>query len=487
MKILLIEPVPPAATWPRGTFRSRWVPSGLASIGEALLRAGHEVRVLCAEELVIKAGEDRAAADAAMRRTIEEFRPDIAGISLVTPHVPTAEGLARHIKESSAGRTLVVVGGPHVSALPERTLTDCADFDVAAVGEGEQTMVELAQRGPREDVDGIVLRKNGVLVRTAPRQPTHDLDALGEPAYELFDMAHYAARDRYLIRWLPLCATNIRTSRGCTNRCRFCGGHLVSGVGMRYHSIEFIIALLRRVVEKFGLEAIRFEDDTLGGDRERLLEMCEAMRRADLPGRIVWDGCLRADQADPEVLAAMRSAGCIQVEYGFESGADDSLKRLGKQSSAELNRRAVRLTREAGLRVFADIMVGLPGETERDFDATVRFVQWARPEVLSPAWMAPLPGTAVYDALEPAVRERLDWAAFSYFDESGPKVNLTAMPDEVFLDRYRRFMYYVARPLMSYQLLRDSAPDEMELRRNLRRRVRLFALHHPLRAARLFR
>ncbi len=256
---------------------------------------------------------------------------------------------------------------------------------------------------------------------------------------------------------------------------------------MRYHSVDYVVALMRRAVDEFGLDAIRFEDDTLGGDRERLMELCEAIRRAGLHRRIVWDGCLRADQAEPEVLAAMRSAGCIQIEYGFESGADEALRRLGKRSTTELNRRAVRLTREAGLRVFADIMVGLPGETEKDFDATEKFVKWAVPEVLSPAWLAPLPGTAIYDELEPAVRDRLDWASYSYFDESGPKVNLTAMPDDVFLERHRRFLDYLARPLITHQLLRDSAPDEAELRRHLRRRVRTFAMHHPIRAARMFR
>ncbi len=95
MKILLIEPVPPRENWPRGIFRSRWVPTGLASIGRSLLRAGHAVRVHCMEEQVMKAKGDRDASDAALRREIEEFEPDIVGLSMVTPHVPTAEVIAR--------------------------------------------------------------------------------------------------------------------------------------------------------------------------------------------------------------------------------------------------------------------------------------------------------------------------------------------------------------------------------------------------------
>jgi len=491
MKALLIQPAPSRRHWPHGIFRSRWVPTGLATIGRALLRAGHEVRVHVAEEHVMKAADDRDAADArgvadaGLRRELEEFRPDMVGLSLTTPAVPVAEEIARLAKELSEGRALVVVGGPHVSALPERTLDDCADFDVAVVGEGEATMAELAEAGPRPAVAGVVFRQDGELVRTHPRLPAQDLDALGPPAYELFDMVHYTARDRWLVRWVPYRATNVRTSRGCTNRCRFCAGHLVSGLGVRFHSIGYVIEQLRRAVEGFGVEAIRFEDDTLGADRQRLLELCEAVRRADLHRRIVWDGCLRVDQADPEVLAAMKSAGCIQIEYGFESGSDASLRRLGKNSGDELNRRAVRLTREAGLRVFADIMVGLPGETEEDFEATVRFVRWARAEVLSPAWMAPLPGTAIYEGLPEDVRESLDWGTFSYLAERGPRVNLTAMSDEVFEEKFRRFMKYLARPLIARQVLRDAGTDEVAFRRDLRRRMRRFALHHPIRAARL--
>ena len=92
----------------------------------------------------------------------------------------------------------------------------------------------------------------------------------------------------------------------------------------------------------------------------------------------------------------MKAAGCIQIEYGFESGSTESLRRLGKQTDIELNRRAVELTRRAGLRIFADIMVGLPGETVADFEATVKFLRWARPEIISAARLCPLPGTPIY-------------------------------------------------------------------------------------------
>ena len=309
MKVLLIQPVPPRTHWPRGSFRSRWVPTGLACLAGALRRAGHDPRVHVREEQLIKDGFDWDRANARLRALLAEFQPQMVGLSVTTPAVAEAESLARLAKETCGGGTLVAVGGPHPTALPERTLAECPHVDVAALGEGERTLVELAERGVCEDVAGICFRpatgsgrpelaegrRDRGFLRTAPRPPEHDLDGLGPPPYDLFDMQHYTARDRWMIRWLPLRATNLRTSRGCPNRCRFCAGHLVSGLGVRFHSVEFVVDQMRLAVERFGVEAIHFEDDTLGASRPRLLELCEAIRHADLHRKVRWDGCLRAN------------------------------------------------------------------------------------------------------------------------------------------------------------------------------------------------
>jgi anaerobic magnesium-protoporphyrin IX monomethyl ester cyclase len=485
MRILLVYPVPPRAHWPLGDFRSTWVPEGLASVAAALVRAGHAVAVHVREAVLEKNGFDWDAADRQFRALLQEFRPEIVGLSLTTPCVPEGGQLAALVKELCGRHVLVAAGGPHPTALPEQLLEECPSIDVSVVGEGEQTMAELAEKGPGPAVAGIVYRDGDGLVRTPPRPRVHDLDSLGPPPYDLFDMDYFTSRSRWLVRYLPLRATNIRTSRGCTHRCRFCAGHLVGGLGVRFHSIPYVIDQVRGAVDRWNLEAIHFEDDTLGADRGRLLELCEALRQTGMARRIRWDGCLRVDQADPEILASMKAAGCIQVEYGFESGSDDSLRRLGKRSTNEANRRAVRLTREAGLRIFADIMVGLPGETEKDLDATVRFIRWARPEILSATRLHPLPGTPIFDALPPEVRRRLPWGAYAYFDDFGPGLNLTTLTDERYEAWYRRFRKYLSRPQATWAVLRDTPADWRDVRRHLRGSLRRFALRHPIHAARL--
>jgi len=485
MRVLLVSTAPPKSHWPRGLFRSYWVPTGLAFIAGQLQRAGHTVRVLVREERLIKSGFDWRGEDAFLRDLLKDFAPEIVGLSAFSPGVIEAGRIAQTAKDICGDRVWVVAGGPHPTGVPELTLQQCPAIDAIVVGEGEQTMVELAERGLSREVAGMVFRENGAFTHTPPRRPWPDLDSLGPPAYELFDMAFYTSPSRWLIRWLKLPAINIRTSRGCTNRCLFCAGHLVAGVGLRFHSLEYVTDQLLYAVNNFPIKAVLFEDDSLGADRQRLIELTEAIRKHNLHKRICWACCLRVDQVDLELLREMKAAGCIQVEYGFESGSDSSLRLLGKNSTVELNRRAVQLTREMGMRIFADIMVGLPGETEKDFRATTKFLRWAKPEIISAGRLCPLPGTAIWKRLSKQQQESMDWAGFTYIDEPGFKMNLTAMTDETLERLYRRFMKYLVKPQITRALLRDTPPEEKTTRRLLRKKVARFALRHPIRAARL--
>jgi radical SAM superfamily enzyme YgiQ (UPF0313 family) len=485
MKILLVYPAPPRSDWPRGIFRSQWVPTGIACIATVLRRSGHEVKVYVAEEQLVRNGFDWPAARASLQTLMQEFQPQIVGLSLVTPGVPEGQLAAQDAKTICGPATLVVAGGPHPTALPEHLLQECPQIDVAVIGEGEITLRELAEGGPGPAVRGIAFRTAGGIVRTPDRPPVTDLDTLGPPAYDLFGMDYYTSPGRFLIRWLKLAAINIRTSRGCTNRCRFCAGHLISGVGVRFHSIPYVIEQMQVARRRFGVEAVHFEDDTLGADRSRLLELCEQIRRAGLHQQLQWDACLRVDQADSELLNQMKSAGCIQVEYGFESGSSDALRRLGKNATAELNRRAVLLTRQAGLRIFADIMVGLPGETAWDLNQTVKFLRQARPEIIAAGRLFPLPGTPIYQDLSPQERSTLTWGSLSYFEVPGPSVNLTAMSDEELNRAYRRFLKYTVKPQMRWAYLRDTPSGDLAVRRAMRRKLARFVLRHPLRALRV--
>ena len=485
MKALLIYPAPPAEEYPRGPFRSLWVPTGVGYLAAALRAAGHDARIHLVTQVIDVVGNDRTKTDVVLRQLLEDYRPELVGLSVTTPSMPALPGICQMVREVCGDETLIIAGGSHPTALPERTLTDVPGLDGIVIGEGEETIVEIAQRGLAADVNGLVYREGDGFVHTPQRSHCTDLDSLAHMDYDLFDMSYFTKRSRWLIRWLPLRVTNLRISRGCSHRCRFCGGHLIGGLGVRYHSVDWVIDRMEMVADRFGVEAIHFEDDTIGADRERLFELCEAIQRRGLQKRLKWDACLRVDQADREVLDLLRQAGCIQIEYGFESGSDASLKRLGKGATADLNEQASRLTHESGLRILANVMVGSPGETADDIRRTVQFLKRTKPEVVSASLLMPLPGTAIYDDLPDPVKQSMDWGTYTFAYWPGQHINLTAMEDREYARTVRRFFKYFSQPWVIRQLLHDTPEDDVEWRKELIRERRSFARRHPLAAWRL--
>jgi len=188
MNVLLVYPAPPPSAWPKGAFRSRWIPSGLACVATVLRRGGHRVKIHLCEEILELNQYDRAAARASLQALMREFRPDLVGLLLVTSAVPEGAIVAEDAKTLLGSQTLVVAGGPHPTVLPEELLAGCPAIDAAVIGEGELTMLELADHGISPSVNGIVFRRDGTLVRTLPRAAVKDIDGLGPPAYDLFNL-----------------------------------------------------------------------------------------------------------------------------------------------------------------------------------------------------------------------------------------------------------------------------------------------------------
>ena len=417
---------------------------------------------------------------------LDAFRPELVGFSVVTPGVPETQTLSEKVRHRLGDRVILVAGGIHPTVLPENTLQEIPALDAVAVGEGEDTLCEIAERGLQKDVAGLVLRDGHGFFHTPPRRRREELDAFAPLPYDrLYDMDYYTAADPWRIRWLHLRSMNLRTSRGCTNRCHFCSGHTVAGIGVRLHSPDYVIDRMEQVLANYSVEAILFEDETLGADPDRLVEICRRIRQRGWHTRIRWAGCLRVDQADGELLAEMRAAGCIQVEYGFETGSARMLKTLGKGARIGQNDRAVDITRKHGLRIFANVMIGLPGETEEDFLQTIEFIRRAKPDVLSAAQLTPLPGTPIYNSLPAEVRNRLQWGGYAYADHLGFRINITSMPDDVYFRHRREFFKYLAHPLVCWQLLRDAEGADAGFRRPFERALQRLSWRHPIHYVRL--
>ena len=389
LRVLLINP---------GRFFYPLPPLSLVYLaGYARARApGRHQFTVCDEN----AGEDAVGA-------IRAGEHDVVALTAVTNQIPRAYALARCAKEQRRP-PLVILGGVHATVLPERTLGECQALDGLVVGEGERAFAELLARvadglGSGEvaalgaDVPSLVTRE-----RTSRRAaPVVDLDSLPLPDRRLLNLGYYR-RPRLVIRGMVGRATHLMASRGCPYDCTFCSSRLLWGRKVRAASPARVVEEVAAIGD-LGFDGVFFQDDIFSLDKERAAAICEGLLRRGLARRLRWTVQMRANligDGDRALLRLMREAGCVQVEYGLESGSQRVLDLLKvREASVAKNSEVVRLTHDCGLRVLGTFILGTQGETAEDLALTMRFIeQHERSLDYYQVFLStPYPGTRLWD------------------------------------------------------------------------------------------
>lgn len=313
---------------------------------------------------------------------ISRLPGDLFGLSCLTVNRRGTAMLARLIREVHPAAH-IVVGGPHVTALPRETLGHVPAFDTVVVGEGEETFGELTRRlaagGSTRGLSGTAWRENGE-VRLAPRRPRiRDLDRLADPA-----------------RRFPLHI--LLTSRGCPNRCTFCCSRLMWGARVTFHSVGHVLDTLEWAVNHDNRRTVAIKDDTFTVNRRRVLAVCEGIRRRRLD--LVWSCDTRADRVDADLLHAMRRAGCVRISFGVESASETIRKNIRKRISLERLLAATRAARNEGIEVRYYMMVGNRGETMETFEQSLALIEHARPDQFVFSQLHLYPGTEEFEIFQ---------------------------------------------------------------------------------------
>jgi radical SAM superfamily enzyme YgiQ (UPF0313 family) len=372
----------------------------LAQIAAILLQQGHIVRILDLDFCVnIK---DR------LTESILDFSPDIVGITTTTPTYTDVKTIVHHIKSMDAG-IIVVLGGPHVSALPEASLTD-SHADVVAVGEGDYTIIDLIEKKHKADVPGIVYRDGDGIKSTQARPLLADLDRLPFPAWHLYDLKRYKGTKVIQKKW-P--AGSIETSRGCPFNCVFCN-KLIFKHKFRPKSPVRVVDEIEDMIAA-GFREVHIEDDGFSNDLDRSKAICRNILARDF--RIPWTlkNGIRVDRVDLELLHLMKTAGCYQVAYGIESGNQSVLDRIGKKIDLDMVRKAVAMAKKVGLETYGFFMLGLPGETKETLNDTIDFALELEMDIVKFSIFMPLPGTPAFEkwANQGLIRT-MDWSQYSF-------------------------------------------------------------------------
>jgi len=423
----------------------QYFPLGLGYIAAVLKQAGEEV-----ELLVSSPGCDFSQL---LTSRLERFVPELVGISCMTPSFPTAIEIARAVKEQTNAK--VVLGGHHATALGEEILQRYPEIDFVVYGEGESTMLDLCQKlgqGDYEDIPGLMWREDALIHRNMPRPLIKDIDRLPFPARELVDMSAFGVHGHIKIGGRS--ATMI-TSRGCPYQCVFCSSRLTMGRSYRAHSPEYVVEEMELLAQKYQVDYIVIEDDTFTVLPERTHEICERLIERNLG--IQWYCLSRVDKMDVSLAQKMKRAGCRMIAFGVESGDQEVLNRIGKRTSLEDAREAIKICKEAGLRTQATFVIGFPFDDLETIGRTLDFACELSPTVAIIFPLTPYPGAECFSYLSESQRPKAleDWKRFTMAIQEPPVSFIDGLsPRDLQRLANREHLRFYLRPKQLYEMLR---------------------------------
>lgn len=408
-------------------------PLGLGYLASIARANGLDVRVV--DGKLSEHDSPTATADA-----IIAYKPKFVGISAMTPEYPAARNIARKIKASGNG-PVTILGGAHANALPEQVVAEAPEFDYVYAGDGERLFVngDLAAllRGELTDpVPGLFSQNDGRNI--AHSIAVHDFDITHKifPAWDLFPRA----------KIYP-----ILTERGCPYKCVFCSRNSSSKI--RTRPIEHVIEEIEWLHRNFKPEAIHFEDETFGLNNQRLEPLLVWLEKFNRRAGISFKAQTRVDRVSKSFLQLMKAAGFGYVEFGVESCDPGVMKRSGKNITREQVATAVKLARQAGLKIWLKFIIGLPGETGATIRNTINFAARLNPDRISVATIVAYPGSEIYTwARSGQNGYRLfsdDWSSFDkYISNSVELDNMSAgtmrrYQMQMYLETYARNLRFV--------------------------------------------
>lgn len=400
MRVLLI--------FPRFKYPSGDPPLGVAYLAASLREAGHDPYIF---DGTFKRDPARQ-----LKKLLNDRQFDIIACTVLTSMLDSAAEVLRICSEHSDA--VVMAGGPHATVMPQETL-QLEGVEAVAVGEGEKTLVKVAERGgDYTQVPGFWYYEEGEAVANEPAPPIADIDEIPFPARDLLDM------DRYMALWYQLDAvqyglrgTSILGSRGCPYNCAYCQPTLrmIFGDRVRFRSPENIVSELQQVKEVYNPDGVMWLDDTFLLNKRWMRRLCDLMIDADLD--LIWGCNVRADRADEDILAYMQRAGLRIVHVGIESASQRVLDDIyHKGITIEQVENTVGVAHNLGLHVRGYFMLGAPTETEQELWDTVEFANRLPLDDVSFSITTPLPHTHLYEETRHLIDS--DFSEFDYYKKA---------------------------------------------------------------------
>jgi radical SAM superfamily enzyme YgiQ (UPF0313 family) len=423
-------------------------PMGLLQVGAILEGLGHTPIIF---DPILNIADQKSINFGSLDQILGNFKPDIVGYSGVATSYGMSKQYSLYIRHRFP-KIIQIAGGPLASVYS--FLLTKASLDVIVHGEAEVSLPLLMEQFDKgrtiHDIPGVSFLHNGSeVIRNKPAKQIEDLDELPLPAYHLVDISRYFRRAKNNIelfkgtlgsdkhvkdildavedddRWVE-----VMTGRGCTHHCLFCYRHMK---GIRYFSVDYVVGHVKFLQENYGVRGFQFADELFNGDTQRVCALCDAIEASGL--NIFYTiGGARIDKIDEKILRRLKETGCIEINYGHESGSDRILKEYRKGITAEQNKEITLLTtKKVGLICPVQLVIGSPGETDETIHETIQFLKDVDTYRYSLNYLIPLPETPIWEYV---TKNRLIGDVEGYLDlvadcGGAPLINLTRMPDKV--------------------------------------------------------
>lgn len=368
-------------------FTERWAtcypPLGILYIAANLEKYDYNVKVID-----MQADEKLTFDD--IKSILYKEKPDIVGLSVYTPWRFDSFKLIKVAKEAGAK---TIIGGPHVTAMPELILKNYPYVDIAVRGEGEETVLEIVQNKDIDKIKGIVYRKKGEIISNEQRPFIADLNALAFPARHLIPMKKYFERlNKYEYSLRPP-STTVMVARGCINACTFCESPFIWGKRIRFRTPQSVCSELEQLKNEFGVQDIFFFDDTFNFSPTWIKDFHDELKKRNLN---ISYRCLARVMITKETLKLMKDSGCYHISFGVESASDKVLKAVKKHITKEQIIKAVNWAHELGIFVKVFIMLGLPEENREDVKETEQLITTLPIDEIAMGYTSLLPGTELF-------------------------------------------------------------------------------------------
>jgi len=401
-KILLINP---SIKLLQDSLRRLTSPLGLLYLGTVLKKNGYEVKIVNSPcegyENVRDVGGGYIVyglSDDDIKEKIRKFDPDLVGVgNLFSAQRDNSFNHCKLVKEVKD--VPVIIGGIHATLAPQ----DCIDnpfIDYVILGEGEHRILKLVN-GLNEgketfDFDGIAYKKDGKSIIKPVITRIDNLDEYGVPDRSLVDMKKYFEVGVFYSPFPKRRnVERIMTSRGCPFHCIFCA--YTTGKKMIFRSVDNVIAEIDDLVKKYGIGEIQFSDDNLTVNKERAMELFKKME----PYGLSWctPNGIMVKTLDKEIIEAMAKSGAYQITFNIESGSQRVLKEIIHKDVPEKEavKELVKICHDNGIQVHGQLMIGLPGETKEEIEATLHYPYSVDFDSVSFFIANPLPGSQLFE------------------------------------------------------------------------------------------